>query len=42
MEGSGELSKQDTFAVVGATVADVFDVQMPENSIGHSLLSNLR
>ena len=42
MEGSGELLKQDTFAVVGATVADVFDVQMPENSIGHSLLSNLR
>ena len=42
MEGSGELPIQKTFAVVGATVAEVFDVKMPENSIGHSLLGDIR
>lgn len=42
MEGSGELPCQKTFAVVGATVAEVFGVKMPENSIGHSLLESIR
>jgi phosphopentomutase len=42
MEGSGELPCQKTFAVVGATVAEVFGVKMPENSIGHSLLECIR
>ena len=42
MEGSGELPQQDTFAVVGATVADLFGVAMPEGTIGKSLLELLK
>lgn len=42
MEGSGELPEGETFAVVGATVTEVFDVKMPENSIGSSLLEYLK
>ena len=42
MEGSGKLPEEDTFAVVGATVADVFGVKMPENSIGRSILECLK
>lgn len=42
MEGSGELPEADTFAVVGATIADIFGVKMPENTIGHSLLEDLQ
>lgn len=42
MKGSGKLEDQDTFAVIGATIADNFGVQMPENTIGTSLLAELR
>ena len=42
MEGSGALPEADTFAVVGATIADIFDVKMPENTIGYSLLESLQ
>lgn len=42
MQGSGELPEADTFAVIGATVADNFGVQMPENTIGTSLLDCLK
>lgn len=42
MQGSGELEEADTFAVVGATVAENFGVQMPENTIGESLLEMLQ
>lgn len=42
MTGSGELPEEDTFAVVGATVADNFGVEMPEGTIGRSLLENLK
>lgn len=35
------LPEQDTFAVVGATVAENFDLTMPEGSIGTSLLKEL-
>lgn len=38
MKESGRLSEQDTFAVIGATVSENFDVPMPENTIGESLL----
>lgn len=41
MEGSGELPETDTFAVVGATVCDNFGIEMPENTIGYSLLEKL-
>lgn len=42
MEHGGELPEQDTFAVIGATIADNFDIAMPENTIGHSLLEHLQ
>ena len=41
MEQGGELPEQDTFAVIGATVADNFGVLMPEGTIGHSILDEL-
>lgn len=41
MKSSRKLDDQDTFAVVGATIADNFDVKMPEGTIGTSLLSYL-
>ena len=41
MEGFGKLPETDTFAVVGATVADIFDVEMPEGTIGVSILDSL-
>ena len=42
LEGSGRLAPFDTFAVVGATIADNFDVAMPEGTIGNSLLDLLK
>ncbi len=39
VDGSGSLGEQDTFAVIGATIAENFHVEMPEGTIGHSLLS---
>lgn len=42
MEGSGALPETDTFAVIGATVADNFGVKMPEGTIGESLLKQIR
>ena len=41
MEGSGELEEADTFAIIGATIADNFGVEMPEGTIGHSILNKL-
>ena len=41
MKTGGELAEQDTFAVVGATIADNFGVQMPEGCIGSSILDKL-
>lgn len=42
MEGNGMLPEQDTFAVIGATITDNFGLQMPEKTIGTSLLSYLK
>ena len=41
MKGYGKLERTETFAVVGATIADNFDVKMPENTIGTSVLDKL-
>ena len=41
MKESGKLETADTFAVIGATIADNFEVDMPENTIGTSLLEKL-
>ncbi len=40
--GSGKLEDTSTFAVIGATIADNFGVSMPESTIGHSLLAQLK
>ena len=40
--GSGTLSPADTFAVAGATIAENFQVKMPEGTIGSSLLAQLK
>lgn len=42
MKGSGELPVEDNFAVIGATIADNFDVEKPENTIGNSILNELQ
>ena len=41
-EGSGELPETNTFAVIGATIADYFGVKMPEGTIGASILDELK
>ncbi len=41
MECGGNIEKSDTFAVIGATVADNFGVAMPEKTIGKSVLNKL-
>lgn len=41
MKGGGRLEDSQTFAVVGATIADNFGVAMPEGTIGSSLLKEL-
>ena len=41
MKGSGKLESTDTFAVIGATIAENFGVEMPEGTIGSSLLDKL-
>ena len=40
-EGSGVLKETDTFAAVGATIAENFGVKMPEGTIGSSILGQL-
>ena len=42
MEGYGKLEDQNTFAVIGATIADNFGVEMPEGTIGTSLLDQIK
>lgn len=42
MEGGGELPETDTFAVIGATAAENFGVDMPEETVGASLLDKLK
>lgn len=41
MESGKELDEKNTFAVIGATVADNFGVKMPDGTIGNSLLQEL-
>lgn len=41
MKGHGKLERAKTFAVIGATITDNFDVKMPENTIGTSVLDKL-
>ena len=39
---SGKLDTSDTFAVIGATIADTFGVRMPEGTIGTSMLDQIK
>lgn len=39
--GSGKLQETDNFAVIGATIAENFGVDMPEGTIGNSVLDKL-
>ena len=41
LRGAGPLGEKDTFAVIGATVAENFGVSMPAGTIGESLLGQL-
>ena len=41
MKGSGKLEDTQTFAVIGATIADNFGIDMPEGTIGTSVLEKL-
>lgn len=41
MKGAGELEEADTFAIIGATIAENFGVEMPKGTIGHSILDKL-
>ena len=42
MKGNGRLPEADTFAVIGATVAANFKVDMPEGTIGTSVLEKMK
>ena len=41
MENGGELEGENTFAVIGASIAENFGVDMPEGTIGHSILEKI-
>ena len=41
MQGEGILGTKESFATIGATLADNFDLKMPENTIGESVLNEL-
>lgn len=42
MEGCGKLEDAQTFAVIGATITDNFGLDMPDGTIGSSVLDELR
>lgn len=41
MKASGRLEASSEFAVIGATIGDNFEVKMPDNTIGTSILEKL-
>lgn len=41
MKQGKPIEEQDTFAVIGATIAKNFNVPMPDGTIGHSILEEL-
>lgn len=42
MKGCGFLEEESTFAVIGATIADNFGLEMPKETIGTSILEKLK
>ena len=41
MGHGGPIENEDTFAVIGASVAENFGVAMPDGTIGKSILNKL-
>ena len=41
MEGSGKLEAIESFGAIGATICENFGLQMPENTIGKSVLQQI-
>ncbi|SJU60927.1 Uncharacterised protein [Clostridioides difficile] len=41
MKENGLMDTVDSFATIGATIADNFELKMPENTIGKSVLEKL-
>jgi phosphopentomutase len=41
LKDAKELPVQDTFAIIGNTIVDNFNLKMPEGTIGHSLLKKI-
>ena len=42
ISGYGQLDEQDTFGVIGATIADNYGIAMPEGTIGTSLMAKFQ
>lgn len=42
LKGAGALDEADSFAAIGATIAENFNVKMPEGTIGKSMLDQIR
>ena len=42
LSGNGLLPETDTFAVIGATIADNFNVKMPDGTIGYSVMNEFK
>lgn len=41
LKHGGDLGEEDTFGVIGATIAENFNVEMPEQAIGTSILKKI-
>jgi phosphopentomutase len=41
MSEYGLMETSDSFAAIGATIADNFELEMPKNTIGKSVLEKL-
>ncbi len=41
LPNNGQLTEPDTFAVIGATIAENFEVTMPDGTIGYSILPSI-
>lgn len=42
LKGAGALDEADSFAAIGATIAENFNVRMPEGTIGKSMLDQIQ
>ena len=42
MKEGGKIPDTDTFAVIGATIADNFEIRMPEGTVGYYILEELK